>query len=860
MRAPHEAIIVPTAGPVYAGRAGQTRTERVHLVDDDGSVHSVEVYRVVNVGLQPELKPRVLAGLLHRLDDGRELALPFVYHDPVARKFALVIPPALAHLEMKEWARLMTEVAEDTSEAVPSYVREGTTVLGLGALEVFLESGVEPDDGELSEVSSAGRVRASAATAMDRELRERQRQLIEREREATEQDKNLVRMATDLSAREESLVRREQQIATARADLDAREAELAERRTRPLTVSMPPPLRSGGWREVGSAETIDAESDAATVVASVPGVLVRESSASVSEDELREVAGHAAPPPLRRRSRPAPPPLAGHVSGAQPPPLPESPQSAARHSKPPPLRASQEPLTPPDGFFAMPALRLALRQERGEIWLFAMLDAPRAATFDEDAELLLQLAEADGYPVVVLTLIGASGRVARLALDALLPDTRAMVERLERVFRASLVVYVGAEQRMQRALLAPREANARVMLERLARPRPKPRIAGSEAIDRVLADPPKFRDEQMPFSAPRPEAATTASVLAAVQRLEAWTEPHKLDEALLSFSVPKHVIEASIRRLLRAAIGFGLWLPPRLCDLAIEHKLAESRVQLVTEQLAAFRQRIERGQNDLDTKATLRNWEKLFAEGDLLDLVLDRDLRPWVERAARASGFPPPDLPLSAAELRRDLGDPGRRLEAMRELCRRGHAVAIGPIFEVLDELSPEEVAGAVVALLSFGERVAEGLVAALGSPSQHVRHACALGLGKLKLERTLPALLHQLEAESTASWAEMARAVGDFGPPALPDVASALTHSDRRERFMVSLAHLANHGCADAVKSMESAQDPTIALAARQALTRCARMQGDDQALRSQQPLRDHSPETRFSQVFYGELARGLL
>ena len=57
-RAPHEAIVVQSGGPVYQGNAGQTRTERVHLVELDGSVRSVEVHRVVNVGTHPELKPR----------------------------------------------------------------------------------------------------------------------------------------------------------------------------------------------------------------------------------------------------------------------------------------------------------------------------------------------------------------------------------------------------------------------------------------------------------------------------------------------------------------------------------------------------------------------------------------------------------------------------------------------------------------------------------------------------------------------------------------------------------------------------------------------------------------------------------
>jgi hypothetical protein len=128
---PHEAIVQSHEGPPYAGAAGRTRTERVHLVANDGSLRTIEVYRVVNTASHPELKAMVLAGQLHRLDDGRELAIPFVYHDPQNRKMALVIPMSLAHLEMKEWANLMSEIAADTDHPVPAYVRDCTTVVGL---------------------------------------------------------------------------------------------------------------------------------------------------------------------------------------------------------------------------------------------------------------------------------------------------------------------------------------------------------------------------------------------------------------------------------------------------------------------------------------------------------------------------------------------------------------------------------------------------------------------------------------------------------------------------------------------------------------------------------------------------------
>jgi hypothetical protein len=914
-RSPHDAIVVPTRGPLYAGRAGQTRTERLHLVEPDGSVRSVELHRVVNVMTDPALKPRVLAGQLHRLDDGRELALPFVYHDPLAHKFALVIPPVLAHLEMKEWARLMTEVAEDTGSPVPEYVRDGTTVLGLPALELFLESGIEPDDTELSDVAQRAAPaadREKALHARDQALAERERVMVKREREIAEQEQSLLRLAGDLSARDDSLTRREQQVATAHADLEAREAEVAEQRARARGDAGKGKTgargaAAGQWQEVRVASAGFESDSAATVVSEVPQPI--DPAYEVQDSELRDVAqaevarpapagaaarGSHTPPPLKRNNAPrTPPPLrpsqptmaavaavnAPASAGAAVTPVAPAPRG--RSSAPPPMpsaaeaqrasrapEATAEPLRasvpspphvpdPPVGFTASAPLSMATRFADNELWLFVQLDAKRAAVYDEEAELLVQLIEVDGRPVVMFALLGAANAVARAALDALAADTRAILERIERVFRAQVAVYVAGELRSTRMILAPREQNARAVLERIARPRPTPSAQASDAIERALKRPPPVRDEQLPFGPPRPQAASTASVLSALERLEQWAQPEKLEQALLVYSIPKHVIDASVRRALRAAIGFGIALPPRLSELAIEHKLADGKPQLVREQLAAFKQRIERGQNDLDAADSLRNWEKLFAQAEELDLVLDSSLRAWVERTAKESGAPPPDLPMSAAELRRDLGDPGRRIEAVRELCRRGHSSALASIFEVLEELSPEEVATAVANLLVFGEQAADGLVTALGSPSQYVRHACALGLGQLRSRRSLAPLIRQIETESTASWTEMARALGDFGPAALRNVSRAIQGSDRRERLMVGLAHLANHGAAEEVKTLESDPEPAIAHAARQALARCSRMEWDDQAVRNQQQLRDNSPETRFSQVFYAELAR---
>ena len=88
----------------------------------------VEVFRVVNVGQHPDLKAPALSGALHRLDDGEMVEVPFVYHDPGALQFILVIPEGAEGRELTERVKLLEALIDEPSETVPSYVRHFTTV------------------------------------------------------------------------------------------------------------------------------------------------------------------------------------------------------------------------------------------------------------------------------------------------------------------------------------------------------------------------------------------------------------------------------------------------------------------------------------------------------------------------------------------------------------------------------------------------------------------------------------------------------------------------------------------------------------------------------------------------------------
>jgi len=663
----------PAAAP-YEGRAGQTRKERVHMVEADGSVRTVEVYRTVNVVTHPELKRRVLEGALHRLSDGRELALPFVYHDPSARKLALVIPTALAHLEMKEWSRLMAEVSEDTEHAVPTYVREGTTVLGLGALALFLG---EPLAGVALESSLSEPPNLAQLAA-------REHQSVEKEQKVGTREKRVVEREQQLAAREEQLVVRERQLAERVKELETAVQDGARQRAE-LTERL-----------------------------------------KQFEAEQKQLA---------------------HGRGAF-----ESEQKQVAQKKKE-LDAEQKRLG---------QLKKEVESQQQQ----------HAQALQQHAQAELQIAHAEKQLAL-----------SRQEIDA--QERRSVATRADLDRRAQQLLSERARlDERERELLA---LQARLS-ERTLAGEPSTPFADAMAEDDAATtmSRPSERESVVP-------AAPAAQPMRASQRPEAYREP---------------------TRQLYGETG-------RAPSLAAPAPAPASLRPQSSPSMAPAR-------------------------------------RPSVPPAAIEGGVHDTALASSGA-LRKALGDPARRLDAIRELCRRGHPNAIAPIFGVLSSLSPEEVSAAVVCLLALGDGVVEGLAECLANPSQDVRQAAALGLGQLRAGQALPALVHRILLESTPSWEEMARALGDFGAEALPHVVAALPSSERRERLMLGLSHLANHGCLEEVKSLESSPDTTVAGAARQALVRCARLYADDIAVRTQQPLRDQSPETRFSQVFFAALARGV-
>ena len=122
----------------YQGKLGTSRLESVHVPLPDGRIRSVAVYVAVNLASDPHLAGAATSGGLHRFEGGEELAVPFIFHDPNARKLCVVVPEALRHQELKERAKLLTAIADDPATPVPAYVREATSVIGPAGLVAYL--------------------------------------------------------------------------------------------------------------------------------------------------------------------------------------------------------------------------------------------------------------------------------------------------------------------------------------------------------------------------------------------------------------------------------------------------------------------------------------------------------------------------------------------------------------------------------------------------------------------------------------------------------------------------------------------------------------------------------------------------
>ncbi len=799
--------------PPYTGTLGSTRREVVFVPTPEGGARRVEIVRGVNAVTDPVLARQALEGTLHRHGD-HDLAVPFVFHDPGARRFALVIPAGLAHRELTLRAEMLTGLAADTTEPLPAYVREARTVLGAAGLRRWME---EPDE----------RAARDDLAAREERVRRRAEEVTRRESDA------LVREDA-LTAREESVAQEELAMRANMAALSAREAKLRVR------------------EEAAAAEREAPEAEPSMVIE--PEVAVPTAASHASDDSMElepdELTGRLSLP----RSEPA-------ADEAEIEPEPD--ELAAEEVSP-----VEEMLSaPPPEELMRPSPRsttpwAAVVDGTVRLWCPGTSETAIVVSGD-DVSVRVQVAADGTQPLALLALLrGDSETIARVVLDLRSPEDRAVLESLARVFRVRVeVVSVTGRSIASHVLGAPCEPVAQRALEVLGE-----RAAVDEAI---TAESSKLLREgvasEVDASAALPDderdLSTAAGVTRALAAYEPLLEAERVARASLTTGVPVAQIEAAAKRLILAALRVGAALPRSYVERAIRAGVVPDEATLVTRGMQAYRRSVDAGIATIGRSRADASvaWGPLLEAARRLELPIDGTVRAAVAAVwdpDDPSSIAPPDdraAPSSIASM--DLGErlgwithPAVRWDVARSLAGSEAPSHIPALRLALHRLPAAECVRLAAELLAHGDALTDLWVELLSSPRPALVGLGATVAGLLKLRRALTPLVQRALSPQEEAWRLMGWAAGSFGPALVRAVRSP--EGAPVDRLAWVLAHAVAQGGA---KEMERARQGAEALFA-QGATRALALQ--DEVQRWTAALREGRGDTEIERAI-GPLLR---
>ncbi|HVV88233.1 MAG TPA: hypothetical protein VHE35_34565, partial [Kofleriaceae bacterium] len=355
--------------------------------------------------------------------------------------------------------------------------------------------------------------------------------------------------------------------------------------------------------------------------------------------------------------------------------------------------------------------------------------------------------------------------------------------------------------------------------------------------------------------------ATANQVRRALAIARRFSRPIREDYLVTVRGFPLARWTALRRAVLARAIASGLWMGSDLAQTAISLGLARSPADLWLRLDQGFTALLaDAAANDLDPDAIEDNRAALTQEATSLGLtggggVVASDGDAFASGSIVPKAARPALEKASLAELLSMLDDRTRRLDAAIELCARRDPAAIRPVMAAVRRMSRAEAVRVLGSMVKFGPAAAPALTAGLASSKAFLRHGCALALALLRSEEGTEAVIDVLLSEPTEIWREIARAVGQVGPPALMPLAARLgrmgdrASASTRERMAWAMAHVAVRGGKAAVETLAHGSS-AVAPVARMAMERQVAAAQDDIALRDG-PARDVTVNRAFSRRF---------
>jgi hypothetical protein len=843
----------------YRGSIGRTQTATVHVTGSRGDLIAATVYTTIDAVSDPELVER-----LHSEDPGRALnvirtdagdtihiAVPVVYHDPAAEVMVLVLGEAHRHREIDERIRLYERLRDD-DEVIPAYAKEFAVVFGAPGLRSYLEK--------------------RAQEALD----------TARSAEAT---RDVDRRRADLAAREAEIDRKLRELERARAEVDAAKSEVANRvvdieRQRAEVEQLKSEARN---RVIASAAkpaeapekrpAFVSEHEALTVVGPPPsGDEVRTSPVQLHDDSQSDIltAIQPAAPVLPPSQAPALPGRAAMRSVAEIQSTnghnPHSTEisiefgdeeettgsSIVPQGSDPLTTETQElPAIPNDAWLDQAIARQAsaCAVDNGKVRIAIVVDEQVARGLGGLVDVRVLLHRTASYPVVTLVFgppaalrVPSPTQLAIIALDPGTEPDRGVLLTLARGFELHVQVITRGACIRRMQLIAPLADNVGFIiraaddhLRGVAAVSP-PSFArgvdevGTDSYDLLGMTHPElneFRDDKLA------QIETAQHLRRAIAVARRFQRSAREDYLVCTRGFPLTRWRELRHHVLESAVTWGMWPGPELAQIAVAEGLARSRRDLVVRLEKGF-EALRRHPTafDIDNDAAEDNMKAIGDEARAQGVELERPKNgAWAsDETSVVSGSidgPPQAAPPkshSIEELIALLEDRKQRVAVAIELCERGDGRAAAPVVNAVKKMSRAEAVRVLGMCVRFGNAAAQPLAEGLGSSKAFLRHGCALALALLRTEEGTQSVIDLLLSEPTEIWREVARAIGQVGPPALMPLASNFGRLGARatpamsERVAWAMAHVGVRGGKAAIEQMAHGQS-VVAPVAKHAL-----------------------------------------
>lgn len=597
-------------------------------------------------------------------------------------------------------------------------------------------------------------------------------------------------------------------------------------------------------------------------------------------------AGMSARPPRSGASDLSPPP-AGPSPAPQPEPEPQpesqpEPAEPAAPAAPAPVeeapQAPAKPFLDPPPQWVRSGENTMLELLGDDVYLLARVDEGTAEKIKADSsDLWVQLHLMPTYPLITLTLLyepdDEDPKGLHWFLDIEEDKDRRLLQQLRRRFRTNVLLYDLSYSLLDEVVFeVPREVNVAHVVDRATQELGE---IGPSKLSPVQART-QFHDEwdwggkkRHPFTEDAyAEISSVSEAKLALGILSYWSEPENHEYLVLTKSVPVDLFDTITRRILDGAIRYGLWLPQPLKERAVALALATDLGALVKRLTQAFAE-LGPEPEGLELAEAAENWQRLLRDADELDLSLDKKTvelaEEIIERVAATDESEEEVEPLSREELE-ELGDDEvlrllerrvTRTTAALVLAKRGNPDHLEALFRAARKMGRPDLVRLVPALLEFGDSAGDYFVEGLTARKSFTRQACAIALGELKLRRAVVPLLHQLIAEKTPVWHEIARALGRYGATGIKPLHRYLRDPKGKEdRLVRAMAYFAINKAVKQVQSIASGDDGGMAALAQKALKSRDEAREVEEQVRGNSEIEGQAPLLRFSRRLYQAIA----